>query len=503
MTRRGLSLLVVALLGASAVLALAPPGGAAPPPIVVGPATDVGIITGTPANVFNRDVGASGLLGTDMLWVFGDTFYTPTQPWNPPADGWRSATFALSDPTSANPMAVTEQEDATNTPYQLIPYTQAELDYNRQGDPGNDRWALWPTVVVPTDATHSIVVYHKYKIAGSWDFQYQGVGLATIGVGDTSAQRDFRFDPADGFLFDATAVKYGSSALRVGDRVYLYGCTWVLVNDACRVIRATADTGSGIDWSRVGDPANWEAWDGSGWTSNISAAVPVVSKMTADFSVAWSQALGLYTALSQTLDGKVWIQTAPAPEGPWSDAAHIFTMQAPPAACSGCFDYAVNQHPEASGNGSNLLVTYFRPMGGFLGEIRGVRVPLRLPGQPLLDLQVSGGRTYSYTGSGTGAVTVNPPGTGDVQSVQGTATYPGVNGGDATAAFNVGRLWIFPIYLGTVRIDDPGAGVHLLTPVLFTGVTRTPAGAATSTNTWIDFSSIPWALYTLHWSLTP
>lgn len=85
--------------------------------------------------------------------------------------------------------------------------------------------------------------------------------------------------------------------------------------------------------------------------------------------------------------------------------------------------------------------------------------------------------------------------------VTGAGTIPGKAGGDATVTVSVTRLWIFPWYLGWVRVHDPGAGAFgfdKTTPILFGALTPVDPSGVSGTATWLA-GKFPWKPYTLTW----
>ncbi len=128
----------------------------------------------------------------------------------------------------------------------------------------------------------------------------------------------------------------------------------------------------------------------------------------------------------------------------------------------------------------------------------------RDPAPPATDsvgVAVTGGITYSNSGSiSSGNFTVTRDQRGVIR-VDGYGTLPGAAGGSATVVANVNRFWIFPLYFGIVRVLDPQAGINLNTPVLFAGVVSAGTNGATSSSGWIDFSSWPWRGYRVTWTV--
>jgi hypothetical protein len=95
----------------------------------------------------------------------------------------------------------------------------------------------------------------------------------------------------------------------------------------------------------------------------------VVPGSTSGFSVIYSEALGVFVAASTPgFSADVELRTAPAPEGPWSDAVVAWTAPSP--------IYAVYLHPELA-SGRELVVSYSRSTGSFTGEVRVIRLGLR------------------------------------------------------------------------------------------------------------------------------
>jgi hypothetical protein len=119
----------------------------------------------------------------------------------------------------------------------------------------------------------------------------------------------------------------------------------------------------------------WTYWAGNGvWSAKIGDAV---TAFTGDniLSVAWNNYLQQYIAVySAPLSQEVLMQTAPAPEGPWSAATLVFTAMEP---ASGNV-YDAHQHSEYDANGGQTIyVTYSRSLATpFSSEMRLVEVQL-------------------------------------------------------------------------------------------------------------------------------
>lgn len=373
---------------------------AATPPVQVTSVTDLGILTSTPNNIIARDVAATGLLGGQVLWVFGDTFINNPPPNETPAD-WRSSTQAHSSPS--NPFSLLNLEDSNGLPYQLIPYTQAELDYNiQQNNPGGNRIALWPEAVLSTDQYDAEIVYMKVHVLGTLNYQILGTGVAHIAIFQNQATRDFSIDPTSGLTFQGNILPFGTSGGllaqgTVDDMVYLYTCTNALSNN-CYVARVSAPHGStDATWEPLlVNPANYQTWNGSTWVSDLSQAQPMTNLQASavGWSVAWNPYvrnpetggqgayIGLYNQIVPYGSGalptnNVMLVVAANPWGPWSDPIQAFTTTPE----SGQFDYAVQLHAElTSSDGTTIFATYAHPAPSkcaFCEDVKVVQMTLQ------------------------------------------------------------------------------------------------------------------------------
>ena len=304
---------------------------------------------GHPAVVTARDGGASASVHGKTLWLFGDTLMTLTG-----ADGfsYRSSTAAWGDGAS---LSLTEPLDAAGAPFQLLPYTDDELAYNRAGGP-NERFALWPGGAIESGAG-ALVFFSYLKVhPGALNYEGLGVGVATLSPGATIASR------APALLFVPPVPGFAVGAVVADGFVHLYACDPVVgqLDSDCRVARAPADDAT--------TSATWTVWDGATWNADLTAGLPVLHGAPGDLSVSWNAHLGAYLAVhSAIFSDEVVFHTAPRPEGPWTSAQQLFVG----ARQAGTNDYAAKEHPElATDGGRGLFVTYAHPLGGFDEDVR-------------------------------------------------------------------------------------------------------------------------------------
>jgi hypothetical protein len=315
---------------------------------------DLGALS-MPAAATARDGAASGPMGTGTLWVFGDTLFDIKS-----SDGqsYRSNTAAF----GTIPFQTTLQEplDDAGAPFAFFDFTPGEQAYNDDGGP-DQRIALWPGSVIEVGGVTRVAYQELYVNPGTLNYQSIGSGWAT--AHGTHATRD----PA--LLFQAPEPQYALAAVAFEDQLYLYACTANGTLDTpCTVARAPT--------TQADQRSAFTFWNGSDWVSDYQRAATVFSGAPGDVSVSWNAYLGQFIAVhSEIFGNRIFMHTAPRPEGPWSDRIELFTAMAPGAGQSN--DYAGKEHGELSQNGGRtLLITYAHPLSAFFEEVRAVSVSL-------------------------------------------------------------------------------------------------------------------------------
>ncbi len=320
------------------------------------PASDLGALS-MPSVVTARDGATTAQIGGRTLWTFGDTLMSAVG-----ADGWqyRSATAGWGTGTT---LGLEEALDAKGTPFQLIPYTESEIAYNRSGGP-QERYALWPTSVLTDVDESALIVFQELKVhPGELNYENVGVGLSHLRVGQTQASRDANL------LFAAPERAWSLGGIRDAGFTYLYACDPVsgVLDQECRVVRAPSEA--------VASQSSWQAWDGTAWNSDRSRAAIVFHGAPGDVSISRNAHTdGFLAVYSGIFSNDVFFRTAARPQGPWSDAQRLFTAQAP---TDGRTCYSAKEHPELStDDGKTIVVSYARSLGGFRGEVRLARASL-------------------------------------------------------------------------------------------------------------------------------
>ncbi|MEZ5310389.1 MAG: PKD domain-containing protein [Microthrixaceae bacterium] len=133
----------------------------------------------------------------------------------------------------------------------------------------------------------------------------------------------------------------------------------------------------------------------------------------------------------------------------------------------------------ASATGVNVSHTYTAP-GNYTATLKvtdsnsdsstaNVVVKVNDPTPPATQDTVSvlfgGSVNYQNSGGGTGNIGVAHDAFGLV-SVSGYLDVPSKVSGTARVTVNVNRLWILPIWTGTITVNDQAAGINQATPML-------------------------------------
>lgn len=314
----------------------------------------VGVVANPRAPYLVRDGGASAVVGKQILWTFGDTLFPQRS-----VDGTnlRSNTAALAD--LSDPIHVTEPLDENGAPFAFLPFTPEEQRYNEASGRPDDRFALWPTGVIPIGRERALVFYNRLKIhPGVLNYEGLSTGLAEVQAGSTTARRLTE-------LFTVPEPQFHHAPMVKDGMLHLYACELQQgqVTSWCRIARAPLE--------QAANRAAYEFWNGSRWHTDIREAILAVPGSTSGFSVAWNPYLGAFVSVYSTaFDKRVMMRTAPEPYGPWSEAIEVIRAEGS--------IYAVYQHPGlAKEDGRRIFVSYYLPRSAFEGEIRLYEVTLR------------------------------------------------------------------------------------------------------------------------------
>ena len=343
-------------------------------PLMIESIEDLGAFPLPSSEVASRDGTSSGLIAGRLLWTFGDTFVRHRN--STDNSNVISATAGWS--TVATPLALEAPIDDGGLPNQFIPYTPEELAANR-ADPLNG-WALWPGAVIDTGSPEALVLFQRIKRTNGSGFDSAGVGTARVAPNGAVARRDpndLFANPLDAGVHDGAAIPlYGSGGVSVIDGyVYFFGCQSVgFFNSGCRVGRAPI--------ARADDRTAFEFWNSTEWSSDITQAAIVIDHVGSGLSITLNPYLGCYLAVvGGVLNSSFTLRTSERLETRWNVSDGGVTVAAMPDSSvlppSEGYDYLFQEHVALrSADGRQIVISYARPTGPFLGEVRLARITL-------------------------------------------------------------------------------------------------------------------------------
>ncbi len=279
-----------------------------------------------------RDGGSSVRLGNKVLWLFGDTLFTQKS-----VDGTnaRSNTAAWAD--ISQPYRLSEPLDANGAPSQFIPYSNAEAAYNAaSGDP-NDRYVIWPTEAVNTDANSAYIYYMRLKSSPNpTTLVKKGIGLAMVRTGDSSARI------INESVFSENEAQYRPTAVR-GDTVYLRDCVQSGFEANCAMAR--------VSKANMANRSAYEFWDGNKWQPDIALARHDVPGSLSTMATMWSEYAHKFVMISAPAFSRdLTIRESEEIQGPWSTPKSAYTDT------TSKYPSILYFHPELSSQGGQSFV---------------------------------------------------------------------------------------------------------------------------------------------------
>lgn len=336
------------------VLGVPPAGLAAPLPTNAGPTTDVvSWVTGQSSP--NRTFDRFGISGTDLgiswdngdgqtLMAFGDTFGACTVP----GGQWRHNTLVRSNDTDlsdgidiadAIPGDVRSgsvvSANAPTFAMQLLPalgVAPVEL-------------TVVPTAAIAVDG----VQYMHFMSVRNWNGSVWSTNFAGIA---TSADNGQTWTPHPStYRFNTGVTVPGTEQLdaRFQQAAFVRGRDGLVYQYGTPNGRLGAAYVSRVPADGILDLTRYEYFTGSGWSTELAAAVPVVEQPVGEMSVAWSEYLGRYVMLhSNDIEGRIVARTAVEPQGPWS-APTTVVRSSDIGSIPGSGLYAPYIHPRSTG----------------------------------------------------------------------------------------------------------------------------------------------------------
>lgn len=293
-----------------------------------------------------RDVGSSGVINEQSIWVYGDTISLNSKG-NMTGLVPNSAAFGILNEYGGETYYA--NLDSNNRPSQFVPFTELELLYWMANDwSGVNRPGLWVSNVVPLGDGTVGAVYYVKALAG-----------VTVGVGVSPV-----FVNASGVFAERIMdVMWNTSYPQ-------FGCLTTYVEDG--YIYAFGDLNGSIYVARTFETEYWNVdtysyWDGTDWADTFAGdGKGEIFWQVQAGTIFYSDYLGKYVFLYNDafLDNLALMRTSDSILGPWSDDVTLYQAEQKGDQPNYCF-YA---HPEYFGHDSpKLLFSWSDP---YVGDIR-------------------------------------------------------------------------------------------------------------------------------------
>lgn len=329
------------------------------PPALAPTATrELGALAWDP-RISGRDGGYSARVGDRVLFVFGDTT-AEKAPDALPGFLNNTACSTVDLDASDGLFPLVEHLEERGYPHEFLPLTDTELAYEHQHNGPDcgascEGIALWPGPVIPDPARGRVLVFYAKLLQrpGALDVTVLGTSIAAWDADlPTQAKRPIvrpdSHEPT--LLFQDGDPEFAAAALAEGDDLLAFTCEGDGFDKPCRLARAP-----------LADALTREAWRfyaGDGAWSRAAGEAEALFQGAPMMTVHRHPASGQYVAVyAEPASTRIVLRTAPAPEGPWSDAAELHRPRTPLAATT---IYGALLHPElARDGGATDYLTYY------------------------------------------------------------------------------------------------------------------------------------------------
>lgn len=326
-----------------------------------------------------RDGGYSVHAWGRSIWGYGDSILALE---GEDGSAWRNNTMSHTADldVSDGVTGFVEAVDSLGAPVEFLPQTAEEAAFNAAhsmqspscADPCGARKMLWPGAMVEdTERDRVLVFYSKfYGEPGEWSFSAIGASIAVWeGLEATPSRPEVRPDREESTLLWPVGEgwpAFGVAALIEDGKLYAYGCDGDGIAKRCKLARVDPADALELD--------AWRFYDGDGWSSEIDDAKTVFNAHTI-LSVHYNAYVGRYLAIySGPLENDLYLRTAPAPEGPWSQ--EVLAAETVPGV-GDAVNYSGMAHPEYAREGGRFeLLSYHRGTGDWASEIRLIELEL-------------------------------------------------------------------------------------------------------------------------------
>jgi hypothetical protein len=195
-----------------------------------------------------------------------------------------------------------------------------------------------------------------FKVIGTWLGHVSNPGAAPIDWRITQKRIPWEnFSPAGDILF-------GSSILKHGDFLYIYGTTENIVDGLRHKYMILAR----VPEAELAEFNQWRFFAGGQWTSDFSKLARLCDRMANEYSVSFLAATGKYVAVysDNGISENIVARFAPHPWGPWDEPVILF--QCPEVeGDEQVFCYAAKGHSELSLAPDEIIITYVASSADF------------------------------------------------------------------------------------------------------------------------------------------
>jgi hypothetical protein len=306
--------------------------------------------------LFERQTGWTGadgaysvaLAGDEILWLFGDTWYGKVR------DGRHMDAVIIN-----NSIAIQHGRLPPDASVQF--YTGLSPDGSPRAfvRPDDNRGWFWiyDGMRVAKGLFLFLVRLERTADRNSFGFKIVGSQLGHVAnPGDAPANWHLarrripwgRFSAAGDTLF-------GSSLLRAGRYIYIYGTT----EDVNGEIRRKSMILARVPETEFDQFDQWRFYSAGKWSTDFTKSSRLCRDMANEFSVSYLPAIGNYVVVytEKGFSKNIAMRFAPDPWGPWSAPRRIYAC--PEAEGSpDVFCYGAKGHPDLSSAPDEIIVTY-------------------------------------------------------------------------------------------------------------------------------------------------
>ena len=279
-------------------------------------------------DLFTRTTGWTGgdatysvkLPNGKQLWMFGDTFIDQVS-----ENGTRPS-FRLIN----NSLVLQDGDELTTyhggtavNPTSFVQPTEP------------NRW-YWPgDATFANDTLYLFMQGFGNDTGGAWDFYRTSIDLLKMNPETLEIYINQR-------ILKNPEITFGSAILEDSDYTYLYGVKGIGTDKFMHVVRTDASLNT-----------NWEYYDGTAWTTDISKSVSLFHNVSEQFSVFKDN--GTYYLLTQhhIFGNEIKLYKSNSPVGPWDTGKVIYCT---PETGGNIFTYNAFAHPQIQQD--SLVISY-------------------------------------------------------------------------------------------------------------------------------------------------